>query len=79
MAMCAISGYRIKHGTNSAATLHTNDIDLEDYLERALAATQSLSATPHDLEYLQALVLISATALEIGNAFIIQRYLGLHQ
>lgn len=75
MAMCALSGYRISHGTNVAPPTVAELVDPRYYLDQALEATQAESATPRDIEHLQAIGLICMTTMEIGNAFLVQRYL----
>lgn len=78
MAICALSGYRIDHGTNTAPSNIAKRINPGLYLEHALEATRTDAATPRDIRYHQAIGLICMTAMEVGNAFLVQRYLGIY-
>lgn len=78
MAMCALSAHRIVHGTSPVPRHLRSQVKPDYYLGQAVAATQFTSRTPTNLEYLQAISLICVIGLEIGDAFLVQQYMGLY-
>lgn len=76
--MCALSAYRTAHGTNPSPPHFVSQIKPDHYLQKAVSATHFDSTAPRTLAQLQAIAILCVLGLEIGDANLIQRYMGIY-
>lgn len=78
MAMCALTSQRIKNGVAPAEPDIVRQLQPSVYLAEAKASIDLGLALPKNTEELQAMALLCLTGQEMGDAALLQQYLGLY-
>ncbi|KIV92350.1 hypothetical protein, variant 1 [Exophiala mesophila] len=78
MAVCALSATRITSGATFQLRNIQEHFEPNFYLNEALQAVSGNVSESFNLESLQAVGVICLTALEAGNTFLLQRYMGMY-
>ena len=78
MAMCSLTAYRIQNGIAPAEPDLAQQLRPEIYLREARSSIDLSLSVTKETEDLQAIALLCMTGLEMGDAALLQQYLGLY-